>query len=194
MVFPILFRTVYGCGLRISEALKLQKADVDVTNGLLHIPHGKNDKERILPVSRSLQQRLSAYKELAHKKTPYDTPFFYAKTFQPYSRSAVHNQFKGFLWDVGITYRGKNFGPRIHDLRHTMVCHNIRSWVEAGIPISSRLPILSKYLGHKSIVSTQWYLRLTTDIYPHIRDTCERELAGFYNSLPRLSNEEAEDA
>ena len=52
MVFPALFRTVYGCGLRISEALKLQKADVDIADGLLHIRHGKNDKERILPVSR----------------------------------------------------------------------------------------------------------------------------------------------
>jgi len=194
MVFPVLFRTVYSCGLRISEALKLQKADVDITDGLLHIRHGKNDKERILPVSRSLQHRLVDYMELAHRETRPDTPFFYAKTFIPYSRSAVHNQFKGFLWDVGIPYRGKNFGPRVHDLRHTMVCHNIRSWVETGIPISSRLPILSKYLGHKSIVSTQWYLRLTADLYPHIRDACERELAGFYASLKKLGSEVTDDA
>ena len=194
MVFPVLFRTVYGCGLRISEALNLQKMDVDIADGLLHVRHGKNGRERILPVSGSLQQRLSSYMGLAHKETLLDAPFFYAKTFQPYSRSAVHSQFKGFLWDVGITYRGKDLGPRIHDLRHTMVCHNIRSWVEAGIPISSRLPILSKYLGHKSIASTQWYLRLTADLYPHIRDICERELAGFYASLPKLGSEDREDA
>jgi len=194
MVFPTLFRTVYSCGLRISEALALQKADVNIIDGFLHIRHGKNGKERILPVSKSMQQRLVAYMELAHRETLPDTPFFYAKAFRPYSRAAVHNQFKGFLWDVGITYRGKDFGPRIHDLRHTMVCHNIQSWVEAGVPISSRLPILSKYLGHKSIVSTQWYLRLTADLYPHIRDVCERELAGFYASLPKLTCGEAEDA
>ena len=81
----------------------------------------RTDKERILPVSRSLQQRLSTYMELAYGKTHLDTPFFYAKTFQPYSHSAVHSQFKGFLWDVGITYRGKDLGPRIHDLRHPNV-------------------------------------------------------------------------
>mgnify|MGYP002508208754 CR=1 FL=1 len=81
--------------------------------------------------------------------------------------------------------KGKDFGPRIHDLRHTMVCHNIRSWVEAGIPISSRLPILSKYLGHKSIVSTQWYLRLTADLYPHLVDA---ELPRSISSHARKSS------
>lgn len=194
LVFPILFRTLYSCGLRISEALNLKKEDVDVKNGILHIWHGKNDKERLLPVSCSLRNMLMEYAETAHAETDDAAPFFYAKTFIPYSRAAVHNQFKGFLWDIGITYRGKDYGPRLHDLRHTMVCHNIQAWVENGIPISSRLPILSKYLGHKSVAATQWYLRLSAEVYPHIREICEKELGEFYNHLPCFGNEVSVDA
>ena len=188
LVYPVLFRTLYGCGLRISEALNLKKEDVDVNNGILHIRHAKNDNERILPVSNSLRHFLINYMATAHAETSETTPFFYAKTFIPCAKPTIQRQFRGFLWDIGITYRGKDYGPRIHDLRHTMVCHNIQSWAEAGIPISSRLPILSKYLGHKSTVATQWYLRLTADIYPHIREICKKELGAFYESLPNLGN------
>ena len=194
LVFPILFRSLYGCGLRISEALNLKKEDVDIREGILHIWQGKNNRERLLPVSNSLHQMLMHYMAVAHAETDSETPFFYTKTFAPYSRSAVHNQFKGFLWDIGITYRGKDFGPRLHDLRHTMACHNIQVWAESGIPISSRLPILSKYLGHKSVAATQWYLRLSSEIYPHIREICEKELSEFYNHLPYFESEVPIDA
>ena len=162
MVFPVLFRTVYGCGLRISEALKLQKADVDIAGGLLHIRHGKNDKERILPVSRSLQQRLSVYMGLAHKGTSPETPFFYAKAFQPYSYSAVHNQFKGFLWDVGITYRGKDFGPRIHDLRH--------SYAVAALQSGDDIKTVQENLGHYTAA-------FTLDVYGHVTDKMRQDSA-----------------
>lgn len=50
-VMPVLLRVLYGCGLRISEALELRVADVDLSNGLLHIRHGKNGRERLVPMS-----------------------------------------------------------------------------------------------------------------------------------------------
>ena len=53
---PLLFRMLYGCGLRISEALALLKSDVDLKDGVLHIRHGKNDRERIVPMSVSLTE------------------------------------------------------------------------------------------------------------------------------------------
>ena len=63
LVMPLLFRMLYGCGLRISEALNLLKSDVDLNDGILHIRHGKNDRERIVPMSATLinfKSRLSA--------------------------------------------------------------------------------------------------------------------------------------
>jgi integrase len=78
-------------------------------------------------------------------------------------------------------------------MRHTFICHNIQRWAEAGIPIHSKLIILSKYVGHASTNSTQWYLRLTAEVYPHIREICERELSGFYANIPGFIREGGDD-
>jgi len=185
--FPVLFRILYGCGLRISEALALEKRDVDLETGVLHIRHGKNDNERLTPMSASLLERVRAYSVQVHRDTEDNCPFIYKRDFARYSSSAIGKGFIGFMWDVGIPYRGKGYGPRIHDIRHTFVCHNIRNWSENGIPIYSKLPVLSKYLGHSSISSTQWYLRLTAEVYPHIREICEKELGGMYANIPDFS-------
>ena len=188
-VYPLLFRTLYGCGLRVSEALSLRKKDIDLEQGILHIWHGKNDKERLVPISPSLQKCFYDYWDLAHSETADDIAFFYTKTRSEYARCSISRNFKNYLWDIGITYRGKDFGPRVHDLRHTFVCHNIQTWAENGIPINSKLKILSKYLGHKSTMATQWYLRLTAETYPHIREICERELSGLYHGIPNFKSE-----
>lgn len=192
LVYPLLFRMLYGCGLRISEALSLRLQDVDTDSGVLHILHGKNDRERIVPMSNSLIGRCLRYIRDVHQDTPEDMPFFYTKEKRRYAKSSIEKAFRGFLWDVGIPYRGTSLGPRVHDVRHTFVCHNIQGWVESGTPISNRLPVLSKYLGHTSISATQWYLRLTAEAYPHIRQVCEAELGGMYADILKFLPEEVD--
>ncbi len=182
--FPLLIRILYGCGLRISELLNMQKCDVDAENAVLRIKCGKNGVERLAPMSASLAERICSFMGECHNDTLAETPLIYGKFFSKYDKSSISKAFTGFLWDAGIPYRGKDVGPRVHDIRHTFVCHNIKYWVEAGIPIQSKLKILSQYLGHTSISSTQWYLRLTADLYPHIREVCEREYGGMYADIP----------
>jgi integrase len=191
--FPLLFRILYGCGLRISEALNLCKCDVDSDDGILHVRCGKNGVERLTPMSESLTARVRSFMAECHRDTPDMTPLIYRKFFSGYEISTISKKFKGFLWDAGIPYRGKDTGPRVHDLRHTFVCHNIKRWSEAGIPVQSKLPILSRYLGHTSISATQWYLRLTADIYPHIRKVCEREFGGMYADILDFNEEISDD-
>jgi len=192
--FPVFFRILYGCGLRISEALILQKRDIDIDARMLLVRKGKNDRERMVPMSESLAKVCAIYMDSVHATTPMDTPFFYKREFTPYTKSTLEKAFRGFLWDVGIPYRGKDFGPRVHDLRHTFICHNIQLWTEQGILIKNMLPILSKYVGHTSISGTQWYLRLTAEVYPHLREICERELGGMYANIPNLRMENDYDA
>ena len=183
LMFPFLFRILYGCGLRISEAASLLKSDVDTENGVLRIRHGKNDNERLVPMSDSLFERCRHFLAEVHAKTPDDMPLFYTKTNESYSKATIRVRFRTLLWDIGIPYRGKGEGPRLHDLRHTFLCHNIQHWAESGIPISSKIPVLSKYVGHMSVSATQWYLRLSSEVYPHIREICERELSGVYLAI-----------
>ena len=143
-MFPILFRILYGCGLRKSEVLSLKKEDVDAPEG---------------------------------------TPFLYSKSMGPLSESTVNRGFRDALWGIGIPYYGKDKGPRVHDLRHTFICHNIQKWAEAAVPINSKLPILSKYVGHAHVNATHWYIRLTAETYPHIRQICEDELGDIYSNI-----------
>ena len=118
-------------------------------------------------------------------------PLFYTKAGTAYTRAAINRVFRTALWDIGVVYRGKGYGPRLHDVRHTFACHNIQEWAESGIPIHSRLPVLSRYLGHRSVLATMWYLRLTADVYPHIRGICQESSDRLYSGIPGLYREEA---
>lgn len=70
---------------------------------------------------------------------------------------------------------GKGQGPREHDIRHSFCVHSLRSLYLAGIDLYCTLPVLSVYVGHKSIAATQVYLRLTADMYPDICSRLEKE-------------------
>lgn len=183
LMYPLLFRMLYGCGLRISEALALKRSDLNMENGTLHVHSGKNNVERVLPMSQSLLEHCQTYLNLTHAQTDEATPLFYNKTFAHYSRSNIRKQFNLFLWESGIRQDFGRRHPRVHDLRHSFVCHNILKWAEAGISTYSNLPILSKYLGHTSISATQWYLRLSAEVYPHIRNLCEETALSMYGAF-----------
>ena len=73
-----------------------------------------------------------------------------------------------FLQQAGIPYLGGGKGPRIHDWRHTMAVHSFKQMIDAGMDMYVALPILSTYLGHKTIFATERYVRLTMGIYPYI--------------------------
>jgi integrase/recombinase XerD len=59
LAMPVLFRTIYACGLRCSEATLLRAGDVDVDSGVLQIRDAKGGKDRQLPVSEQLRERLA---------------------------------------------------------------------------------------------------------------------------------------
>ena len=184
LIMPLLFRLLYGCGLRISETLALTKADVNLETGVLHILHGKNGRERLVPMSPSLTKRCADYAKEVLEGKPSDAFFFFRMAGLPYSRSGIGKAFRGFLWDAGIPYLGKDRGPSIHDLRHTFVCHRLNQWASEGTDLNSVLPLLSKYLGHTSVVATAWYLRLTAEAYPEVIRTMNTYAAGILPPLP----------
>ena len=183
LVMPLLLRLLYACGLRISEALALTKADVDLEHGILHITRGKNGRERFVPMSVSLTKCCTDYAEETMKDAPSEAYFFSRMANKPYDRSGIGKAFRGFLWDAGIPYLGKERGPSIHDLRHTFVCHRLNQWASEGADLTAALPVLSKYLGHTSVMATAWYLRLTAEVYPEVIRTMDIYAA---TTLPRL--------
>lgn len=169
---PCLFRLIYATGLRIREATTLKDKDVNLIDNFIRVCDSKNGTERIIPISESLSNVCKEYLEYRSKlpiraRTPENT-FFVSLNGNDLIYMSVGIYFRKILSIAGIPYIGKQKGPRIHDLRHTFACHALRSMVECGVDLYYSLPILSTYLGHRTLESTEQYVRLTAEIYPDL--------------------------
>jgi integrase len=173
LVMPVLFRTIYACGLRASEARRLRADDVDITTGVLQIRDSKGGKDRQLPVSAPLRERLADYH--AHVLGRFGGDWFFPGTGgQPLTLGNVDKNFRRFLWQARIPHGGRGHGVRVHDLRHAFAVNNLRSWFACGEDVGALLPVLQTYMGHSSIADTAYYLRLTAESYPHISAQVQR--------------------
>jgi integrase len=175
LIMPVLFRTVYACGLRVSEARLLRPGDVDVSSGVLQIRDAKGGKDRQVPVSGPLRERLAGYRAHMAGQPGGDWFFPGASAGRPLTLGNVYHNFRRFLWQARISHGGRGHGPRVHDLRHTFAVNNLRTWFAAGEDIGALLPVLQAYMGHSSISDTAYYLRLTAESYPQIAARVRRE-------------------
>ncbi len=173
---PVLFRLLYGCGLRVSEAVGLHCRDVDLEKGILTLRETKNGKDRLIPLSMSLLELFRDYRENVMGWLCDDDYFFPAPDRTILSPNTVYQRFRRVLWDAGIPYNGKGNGPRLHDIRHTFAVHTLQNWVKSGEDLTAMLPVLSVFMGHKSLSATSRYLRLTAEVYPdvvrQVENTC----------------------
>ena len=175
LIMPVLFRTVYACGLRVSEARLLCPGDVDVSTGVLQIRDAKGGKDRQVPVSGPLRERLAGYRAHMAGQPGWDWFFPGSSAGRPLTLVNVYHNFRRFLWQARISHGGRGHGPRVHDLRHTFAVNNLRTWFAAGEDIGALLPVLQAYMGHSSISDTAYYLRLTAESYPQIAARVRRE-------------------
>jgi integrase len=187
LILPLILRMLYGCGLRISEALNLRLNDVNLKQGTLFIRDAKFGKERIVPMAGTLTQCCHRYRDKVHHDISCN-PFFFPSPFGGrYKESTIYKLFRGILWKAGITHSGK--GPRLHDIRHTFSVHCLKKWVSNGKDLTNLLPYLSAYPGHVDLRGTQHYLRLTADLYPEIIASVEQN---FSFLIPEVSCNEAD--
>ena len=183
MCIPAIIRLLYATGLRISETLALKEEDVNLQDHYLKVRDSKNGKERIIPIAASLVEVCKSYKQhrdqlpllSLRKKQNNQTDFFFVRiNGQQCSRQSIVGWFKKSLEKTSISHRGglgNHQAPRLHDLRHTFAVNALASMAQAGLDLYVSLPILSNYLGHQSIESTEHYVRLTASQYPDlIRD------------------------
>lgn len=173
IVLPLLFRTLYCCGLRISEALTLTIADIDIEKGFLVLKNAKGYRDRLIPLSPDLQQRYYSYLQRLHSGSTIGTHFFQSDYGKQYSRGAVATNFRNLLWECGIPYGGRKKGPHLHSLRHTFSVHCLQQAMANGQDVKEFLPVLSAYLGHSTLAGTQKYLHLTAELYPDILSNLE---------------------
>lgn len=122
IVYPVLFRIFYGCGLRISEALNLKVKDIDLENGIISVYESKNNNDRLVPLSDSLKNIVIEYANKMHPNSCDEDYFFYIKDCKtPIIKSSLRFAFARILSSANIE-KNKNNNPRIHDFRHTFRC------------------------------------------------------------------------
>jgi len=160
VVFPLLFRMLVGCGLRINEALNIEKHDVDLEKGTLLLLNTKNEKERIVPMAESLCEISRKYSfSIQFVKGANESKYFFPNPEgKAYSVCTAYARFRQALWHAGISHGGRGRGPRVHDLRHTFAVRVLNRWVREGKNLTTALPYLSVYMGHVGLKATQHYL------------------------------------
>ena len=168
LIMPVLFRMLYCCGLRVSEATALIGSDVDLEKGILIIRNSKFGKTRYVPISDELKQICIDYNKTRHKNTNGIDWFFAAPDGGSYDTRTIYGVFRELLWKSGISHGGKGNGPRLHDLRHTFCVHCLQKWTMQGEDPTTLLPRLTAYLGHNDFTATEKYLRMTAEAYPEV--------------------------
>jgi integrase len=186
LIMPLLFRLLFGCGLRISEARHLRVRDVDLTTGVLTILDGKNNKDRLVPMCPAQIRRCRDYMKVVHVFSDPGDYFLPAPGGKALTISNVYRNFRRFLWQARISHGGWGKGPRVHDARHTFAVHCLRQWVLQGKDLAAYLPVLKAYLGHDSFRDTARYLRLTAELHPEI--TAKMEQA-FGHMIPSIGGD-----
>ena len=166
IVFPMLFKTLLCCGLRAGEAAQLRVKDVDLGQGVLLIRHAKHDKPRYVPLSVGLWVEYEQYFQKLHIGSADEDFFFPNARRNSHHTNVIYDRFREALWHCGIEHKGRGYGPRVHDLRHTFAVRCMQKLQKEKGDLVTALPYLSVYLGHHDIGKTQIYLRLAAECYP----------------------------
>jgi integrase/recombinase XerD len=159
---------LYGAGLRISEAIRLTIADVDLEQGVLTIRDTKFYKTRLVPVGSDLAGILAkCLRRRRERGHPADREarFFVTTKGHPLNIQLAELSFKRLCQDAHVhRHDGSRFSPRLHDLRHSFAVHRLTAWYRAGLDVQRLLPHLATYLGHVDIGCTQRYLTMTPEL------------------------------
>ncbi len=168
--YTVLFRIMYCCGTRINETLGIRRKDVDLDKGIILLNETKNNKQRYVVVGDDLRCLLNAYADKCFYRLNEDDYIFVNANGGRLDETTVYEKHRYFLQQAGIPYLGDNKGPRIHDWRHTMAVYSFKQLTDSGLDMYVALPILSTYLGHKTIFATEHYVRLTAQLFPYIEE------------------------
>ena len=171
IVYETLFGLLASTGMRISEALALTNADVDLKRGMLTIHLAKFGKSRQVPLHPSTVEALRHYRwmcDLAGVSAQDEAPFFVGmrgrRRGMPLGDRQVHHVFIELRERLGWRNRGAHHAPRIHDLRHTFVVRRIVLWQAQGVDVDQAMLSLSTYVGHAMVTNTYWYLSAVPEL------------------------------
>ena len=169
-------------GLRLGETLGLDRRDVDLHDGALHVRAAKQQKQREVPLHPTTTEALRGYARLRDRLCP--RPDTAACFLSPQGRrlhkTTVHRLFPRLIREVGLEGRGHRARPRPHDIRHAYAVKTLLGWHRSGEEVERQLPLLATFLGHAHPASSYWYL----EAVPELLQLVGRRLDGVFGEMP----------
>jgi integrase len=186
-MIPVIFRLLFCCGLRSSEARLLMKEDVDLVTGKVIIRESKGWRARIIYMSHDLREACDEYDQRIEAIQPGRKAFFPNKDGNCFNIGMIDCWFHEF-WDNLPEAKGITGNPaRVHDFRHSYAVHRLNRWVRENQDINALYPYLSEYMGHANYADTDYYLSLIEEFYPEMEQRLSSLSEGI---LPEVYHEE----
>ena len=168
-------------GMRIGEAIRLDRADLDLAAGVVTVRQSKFGKTRLLPLHPSATAALHGYLRLRDRLCP--RPSTAAVFISPAGTRLlycnVHATWKLLVTSAGLTVRSAACRPRIHDVRHSFAVRALLDAYAAGQDGQARLALLAAYMGHADPAHTYWYLSAAPELLALAGQRLEDHLAGL---------------
>ena len=166
--FTTLFGLLVATGMRVNEALSLDRPDVDLNHGILQIRRTKFGKSRYVPVHPSTVEALKKYAEARDRLFPtLATPaFFISERGGRITGGTTRYTFAKLSQQLGLraSAKGHGRGPRLHDMRHRFAVRTLIHWYRTGLDVERELPKLATYLGHVHMNESYWYLEAVPEL------------------------------
>jgi integrase len=153
-------------GLRVGEAINLDRADLDLTAEMLTVHNGKFGKSRHVPLHPSTVTRLRAYARRRDQmlRSPKASRFFLSTAGTRLSDCRVESTFRALVRAAELQPRSARCRPRLHDLRHSFAVNTVLDWYRRGEDVQAKMPLLSTVLGHVDPSATYWYLSTAPEL------------------------------
>ena len=186
--FPMILRLLYGCGLRLNEALRLRIADVDLKSDVLFVRNAKGNKDRLVPMDESLAEIIRAFISARHGVTSPESYIFPNRKGEPRSDVVFRIWFNSALEKAGIVKlnlprNSRNICP--HCIRHTFAVTSFRNRERTDVDMYAAAPYLSTYMGHVKIYGTEMYLHMTAENSEDIINQTTAYSKGLFPEVPR---------
>ena len=165
LVLPVFFRSLYCCGLRTCEARTLRVENVDLKHGVIDVIKSKGHRSRRIPISQDLLVLFKTYDKRVAKIYPGRIYFFPTTKSGCYKGKSISPIFRK-IWEAAGLTQGCGSRPRAYDFRHHFALTNLNRWITADADVNSKLPYLTKYMGHSCLESTAYYLHLVPEFFP----------------------------
>jgi integrase/recombinase XerD len=169
LTYATLFGLLAVTGMRVSEAISLDRDDVDLEEGILTIRRTKFGKMRKVPVHESTCAALRKYRVACDRSFRIPPPAFFVS--ERGTRVTTWSARYNFAWasrHAGLRGPATGYrhgrGPRIHDLRHRFAVKTLMSWYLAGLDPDREMAKLSAYLGHVHVGCTYWYIQAVPEL------------------------------